>query len=554
MRPLFRDPYVWLLVLLALAVRLVGIDDPWSTRIWEGEFGGYATGAPATNLAQHGFWSTGGVPLEWRVTAADGSNFDHYYLNHPPTYMWLAGLFVWLFGTVEWGLRLLPVLLSTLACVAGYAFARRFAGERAARVAGLVWVFAPYGLRDGLQLWTEVPIAAAMALALVAYLRWCERPDRRTTLVMCAWYAVGVSLDWPAHFFGPVIAVHALVLAVRARTWRYLFAPVVLAGVSLVSIAAVWVHFGSQVGFEELTRRFEAASASADGTQLVAVSDATTNPALTLGFWRVQLAGFVHGLTGPGALLFALGAVGVWIARRPRHETLLLLLAGLPGVVYVAAFPGRSANHLFFFTVSLASYATLVGFGAEALARSAQEFFGRSFARAGTFAALAVAFAVAFSGISSHVELRARSADDAMAQLTADPVLRDVLDDERAVIFTPAGFGAWLHFYARAAVVLKPGLTPAEIGGLRATQLPKLPEEARAFVFLDEGGIEHPALQESTRVLFRAALQQLLVALHRFDTPYVIEFTDSLGMAHRYHLFELPTGRAAAEWVPRGAQ
>jgi len=553
MRSLVRDPFVWLLVLAALVVRLVGIDDPWSTRIWAGEFGGYATGAPATNLAQFGFLSTGGVPLEWRVTAADGSTFDHYYLNHPPTYMWLAGLFVWLFGTVEWGLRLLPVLLSTVACVAGYAFARRFAGERAARAAGLVWAFAPYGLRDGLQLWTEVPIAAAMGMALLAYLRWSERPGRRSALVMCAWYAVGVSLDWPAHFFGPVIAVHALVLAVRTRNARHLLAPVLLAGVSLLSIALVWLHFGAWVGFDELARRFEAAASSADGTHLAAASGAADAPALTAAFWRVQWAGFVQGLTWPGALLLVIGACAALLARRPQHEMLLLFLAGLPGLAYVAAFPGRSANHLFFFTVSLASYATLVGFGVDALARGAQEWFGRTFARAGTCAALAASAAIVVVGLGAHATQRARSADDAMAQLTADPVLREVLEDEDAVVFTPAGFGAWLHFYARAAVVLKPGLTPAEVGGLRVTQLPKLADDARAFVFLDEGGIEnHPVLDEATRGLFRAALQQLLVALHRFDTPYVIEFTDSLGMEHRYHLFELPTGRAAAEWRPPG--
>lgn len=549
MRRLATDPFLWILLLAALAVRLVGVDDPWSTRIWAGEFGGYATGAPATNLAQYGFWSTGGVPLEWRVVAADGEVFDQYYLNHPPTYMWFAGLFVWLFGTVEWGLRLLPVLASTAACAAGYVFARRFAGLRAARMAALVWAFAPYGLRDGLQLWTEVPIAALLALALVAYLRWYERGGRRAFVAMCLWYLGAVALDWPAHFFGPVIAVHALGLAIGTRSWRPLRAPLALGALSLLSIAAVWAHFGSVVGFDVLAQRFRDASASADGSHLVEQSGSDTSPVLTWGFWHTQLVGFRVGLTRPGAVLFVVGLAAALLARRPRRETALLLLAGLPGLLYVAAFPGRSANHLFFFTISLACYATLVGVGGEALARAAQQLFGRVVDRAGTAVALVTSLALVLAGLDAHRDLRAHAADDAMARLVSDPVLREILDDEQALIFTPAGFGAWLHFYARSSVVLRPYLTPAELGGLRANWLTRLGEESRAFVFLDEGGIDnHPALPAENRAVFRSMLDQLELFLARYDEPHVIEFTDNLGMQHRYQMFELPTGEAARSW------
>ncbi|QDU85314.1 hypothetical protein Pla163_24420 [Planctomycetes bacterium Pla163] len=552
MRRLFADPFVWLLLVVALAVRLIGVDDPWSSRIWEGEFGAYATGGPATNLAQFGFLSTGGVPLEWRVVTEGGGVFEQHYLNHPPTYMWLAGLFVWLFGAVEWGLRLLPILTSTLACVAGYAFARRFAGVRAGRVAALVWAFAPYGLRDGLQLWTEVPIAATMALALLCYVRWLERRERRDLVHLCLWYGLACALDWPAFFFGPVIALHALGVARSTHTWRPLLAPAILFGVSVAILAAIWVHFGSVVGFDVLSARFDQALGSADGSDMLALagSDVAVKPQLNAAFWSVQLHGFVVGITPPGFVLGLLGLVLAALSRRPRREIGLLLLAGLPGLVYVAAFPGRSANHLFFFTISLASYATLVGMGAEGLARGAQVLLGDIARRAGTVVALACSAAIVVAGLQQHLELRAVSADDALGQLTADPYMVDLLADEQALIVTPAGLGAWLPFYARGQVVLMPDLSPVVIGGLRVRWLTQLADERRAVVFLDEGSVHHPSLPESHREAFAAALDALIVGLERFGEPHVIEFTDSLGMEHRFSVHELPTGEAARSFSP----
>lgn len=552
MRALLTDPFVWLLLVVALAVRLIGVDDSWSSRIWEGEFGAFATGGPATNLAQLGFLSTGGVPLEWRVVTESGGVFEQHYLNHPPTYMWFAGLFVWIFGAVEWGLRLLPILTSTFACAAGYAFARRFAGVRAARVAALVWAFAPYGLRDGLQLWTEVPIAATMAMALLSYVRWLERRERRDLVQLCLWYGLACTLDWPAFFFGPVIALHAIGVARSARTWRPLRAPLILFGVSVAILLAIWIHFGSVVGFETLSARFGQALGSADGSDMLALAgaDAIVRPQLSPAFWSVQLNGFVQGITPPGFVLAVLGLLLATLSRRPRREIGLLLLAGLPGLVYVAAFPGRSANHLFFFTISLGCYATLVGMGAEGLARGAQVLFGDLSRRAGTVVALACSVAIVVAGFGQHLELRSVSADDALARLTADAYLAELLADDQALIVTPAGLGAWLPFYARGPVVLMPELSPEVVGGLRVRWLTQLADERRAVVILDQGAVNHPSLPESHRASFSAALEALIVGLERFGEPHVIEFTDSLGMEQRFSVHELPTGEAARTFVP----
>jgi 4-amino-4-deoxy-L-arabinose transferase-like glycosyltransferase len=542
---LWRSPrgFVSFVVSVAIVLRLVGIDDPWSMHHWNGEFGAFATGTPARNFLEHGFLETFGVPFTTRVELADGSLLHWYYLHHPPTYMWFAGAFLWLFGPVEWGLRLLAVLGSTAAAVAGYAFARRVVGERAARVAACVWIAAPYGLRDGMQLWTEVPIAGTAAMTLLAYLAWLAEPNRKRLVHLCLWYAGGAALDWPAHFYGPVIALHAGALAWRRRERGLLVAPLALFGTSLAVVAAVGAHFAAVVGRDELVRDFQAAFGSAAGAAHASWFDA----AFARGFLVHQWHAFVDALTLPGALLLGVGLVALPIARRPWHETLLVALALPPGVVYVFAFPGRSANHLFFMAVALPALGAFVGAGAEAFARVCES----ARRRAGAAVAALCAGCVLVVGAAAQFELRAATNDGLARRLAQHPSVADAIGDPEALVIAPPGRGAWLGFHARAPVLVEP-LAAADLAGLVTTRLARLEPQRRAFVLADLSAAEHPLLPDDLREPLRQWALEFDAAARVYGRAEVIELVDDFGTATKFGLYRLPTGGVPlAEEPPR---
>jgi hypothetical protein len=546
---LWRSPrgFAFLVVLVALALRLVGIDDAWSMHAWSGEFGAFATGTPARNFLEHGFLETAGVPFTTRVELADGSLLHWYYVNHPPTYMWFAGAFLWLFGPVEWGLRLLAVLGSTAAAVAGYLFARRVVGERAARVAACVWIAAPYGLRDGLQLWTEVPIAGTAAMTLLAYLAWLSEPTRRRLAHLCLWYAAGAALDWPAHFYGPVFALHAGVLAWRRKERALLAAPLALFATSLIVVAAIGAHFVAVVGRDELLRDFQAAFGSAAGASHTSWFDAAFAPSFLVHQWR----GFVEALTLPGTLLFVVGLGALPLARRPWHETALVVLALVPGLVYVFAFPGRSANHLFFMAVALPALAAFVGAGAEACARAVAECVPRRGVVAGSAAALLCGALVLLVGAHAQHTLRSTTNDGLARRLAEHPSVAAAIADRRAFVIAPPGRGAWLGFHARAAVLVGP-LAPGDLTDLVTHRLVRLEPERRAFVLADLSAAEHPLLPDEMREPLRQWAVEFDAAARALGRAEIFELVDDFGVTSRFGLYRFPTGGVPlAEEPPR---
>jgi 4-amino-4-deoxy-L-arabinose transferase-like glycosyltransferase len=538
------------IVALALALRLWGVADAWSTHEWSGEFGAYATGTPARNFLEHGFLDSFGVPVQTRIELADGSVLRQYYLHHPPTYMWFAGLFLWLFGPVEWGLRLLAVFGSTAAAVAGYWFARRAVGERAALVGACVWIAAPYGLRDGLQLWTEVPIAGTSAMALLAYLRWLDGRERRRLVELCLWYGAGCALDWPAHFYGPVFALHALALAAARRDRGLLVAPLALFATSLASIAAVGLHFLLVVGRERLAHDFEQALGSASGAGEQSWWRSVTAP----GFLAHQVDGWWHALTTPGVLLLLVGLAALPFVRRPARERSLLALALLPGAIYVLLFPGRSANHLFFLSISLPAFGALVGLGAESLARGLQGLAGavratRSLRHVEVACAGLAALAVVVAGIATHAHFRARTADDLLRRLVNEPALAEVLADPRAVVLAQPGRGAWLGFHSRAPVWMRM-ISATQLPALVESELTRLEPDRRAYVFVDLTAWQHPLLPEEQREHFRAATLDFEAAVASISEATVFEIVDDMGLTSRFGLYRLPTGGTPLEGPP----
>jgi hypothetical protein len=310
-------------------------------------------------------------------------------------------------------------------------------------------------------------------------------------------------------------------------------APLALFATSLAVVAAVGVHFAAVVGRDELVRDFQAAFGSAAGAAHASWFDA----AFARGFLVHQWHAFVDALTLPGALLFGAGLVALPLARRPWHEALLVALALLPGVAYVVAFPGRSANHLFFMAVALPALGAFVGAGAEALARVG----GTAHRRAGSAIAALCGVGVLVVGAAAQFELRATTNDGLARRLAAHPSVADAIGDPEALVIAPPGRGAWLGFHARAPVLVEP-LAAADLQSLVTSRLARLEPERRAFVLADLSAAEHPLLPDELREPLRRWALEFDAAARVYGRAEIFELVDDFGTTTRFGLYRLPTG------------
>ena len=62
-----------LCLLLALVLRLPGMNEPWSGKGFNAGIGGWTTGECARNFVENGFFEAGLLPNRWRVELADGT-------------------------------------------------------------------------------------------------------------------------------------------------------------------------------------------------------------------------------------------------------------------------------------------------------------------------------------------------------------------------------------------------------------------------------------------------------------------------------------------------
>jgi len=141
------------------------------------------------------------------------------WLEKPPLYYWQAMAAYGSFGVSDWAARLPSVLDATLLVFAAYWFLRRFRSGCAldgalmlATSAGLV------GYARAAS--TDMPLAAAFSIAMLAWFAWFESGHRSLLLLFYAALALGMLAKGPvAPFLGALVIV---AFAATQKSWRIL--------------------------------------------------------------------------------------------------------------------------------------------------------------------------------------------------------------------------------------------------------------------------------------------------------------------------------------------
>lgn len=506
---------VALVLVLALGLRLLGVDDPWTTApSYRGLFGGYALGGPASDFADHGVWESGGLPYRWRLRYADGSVHHELYKHHPALWFWVSGWSLAAFGLHEWALRLPALLFSLFAVGATIALCARLFDRRLALVAGIVVAVVPFGARDGIQPCTEGPLVGLLAMAVFEYVGWL-RSGSRAALVRSALWVLGAALlDWPAHLLLPGLVAHAWWHR-RRDPVRVRLAPLgAYAAASLTAILLHAAHTTLLSGAEHVSGDLRATLASRMRMPAgVAYAD----------FAAIQGRAFLANVGRVFAALCALGALVLLAARHrrdPARSALWPLL--LPGLGYVVLFPTWSTTHHYFQMLALPWIAGCAALGARAIGVTVRRFAPRA---ATPLVALVVALGALESGRESVQQWRRlRSAE--IAELVSEPWLAPLLADPDAVVLTHQGRGMLLPFYARAPVITQVN-GAALLQQHLADDLARVEPGRRAVFVLDE--------QYGQLLPDYGALEQLLSSVASASARHVAR-------RGSYRLYELPTG------------
>lgn len=528
-RSVVRPPWWAFVLVLAIAVRLFSVGEPWSPdqRDFHGLFGGFATGGPATDLAQRGLWESGGMPYQWRVDLADGTAATRWYMHHPPAYMLISAAVIQWLGVHADALRLVALVFSLFSIFAAYRFARVFADERTARVVAFLMAVVPYSARDGMQVWTEAAIAGTTCFVIAYGVRWMDG-GRRRDLVSCGvWLALGALLDWPAHFVLPGLALYALVRCARGVPWRRFWWAWMLPALSIVLLGAHKLHMVAVAGSE-------GALEDSDGTLAYVMG---WGPYANAEFFRTQLRFQVLGFTRPVLVLAAIGLlVSLVPTRRGRSRRVrgvVVWLGLLPGLWYVLLFPGRSNNHDFFMLVSAPAVCLAAAVGALALVDAVARCLrrtGRGEAVAATTLGVLMAGVALLSTLVVLVQWR-RFASDELPRLASQPWLAPILQDESAVVVTHMSRAALLPFYSRAPVVYGTDGVGALEGFLAGIVDRVEPERRAVFLFDQDIGLTDPRMHP------------VLARLQTFEraTEHVVDIGKG---PQSFWLVELPTGGA----------
>jgi hypothetical protein len=187
---------------------------------------------------------------------------EHLLLTYP-----VASPIIWLTGNAVLAYNVLFLVAMPLNGIAAFALGRELTGSNAAAfIAGLAFAFAPY---QSVHLsHVQLMLSFGMPLSLLGLHRYL-RTGRRSALV---WFGVGWFCALLANsallFFFPLLVLLIVIWFVRAREWRRLIAPAVVAVLgTLPLVPLLWGYYVRQraYGFTRVLNEIQSFSADLVG-------------------------------------------------------------------------------------------------------------------------------------------------------------------------------------------------------------------------------------------------------------------------------------------------
>ena len=203
-------------------------------------------GAVARNFVREGM-DIRRPRIDWR---GEGPGFAEMEF---PIIPWAMASLYRLFGVQEIYGRLISYVFGLLTLLVFFALARRLLPEAGALFASGLFVLAPLSVRVANAIQPESAMLFFYIAAVLAFLRWQEKETWTRWLAALLAAAAAILIKIPAAHIGVLFVL----LIVRARGWKGLFRPPVLAFGFLALLPAtlwyvhahrLWLEFGNSLG------------------------------------------------------------------------------------------------------------------------------------------------------------------------------------------------------------------------------------------------------------------------------------------------------------------
>ena len=223
--------------------------------------------------------------------------------------------------------RCITVAFSLVAIPLAWCIGRRFGTVTAVAAALLIAFFPPF-VANSSYATPDMPLTCLMLAAILASMRYLERPTVVRLAIASAAVGVGVTIKYPAAIAGAIVGTVVVTVMVRSRDWRrgvrhVLLSPVFFLGTVFVVSHALITDF------------------SAVRYQLQHQRGSDHLGAEALG-WPGNLAYYAKDYASwAGIVLLALTAVGVWYCVRERAVHALPLLLGVVYWIALSTVPAH---------------------------------------------------------------------------------------------------------------------------------------------------------------------------------------------------------------------
>ncbi len=468
-----RRQEVWVIILLALAVRLVAINAPYTSVHWIKQL---QIAPIANNFYEHGY------NILWPETdySADRPGLIEIEFQ---LVTFLTALLYPIFGVHEWVGRAVTILFSLGSMVLLYALLRRYLGDRPAAFGLLFFAFAPSNWYFSRVLMSE-PLMIFFSIALVYWFSlWLGVPESEPAPRPAAHYFMLALLCGALAFLvklpALLLVLPLLFIAYQRYGWRLFRQPLLylFAVLAILPAAAYYYHAKVNIGAHYFT-----VGVGFGGGMWSSLDDF-----LRPGNYSLMLNRLLKDhLTAVGLVLLPLGVLA-YDNGRFRWNLFHVWMGAV--LLYIVVVFGGNLRQTYYQLPLLLPAAGLIGLGWDRISRMA----GVS---RWTVPVLAILFLVlAAWGVQPFYE-QGEPIIEAAAQLDAiDPA-------KQPVIIFPPGYGC-LYYFERSGWVGREGfgkptnqVAPEDVPGPQYVES-RIKRGARWAAYFDsEGPGARPDLQE----------------------------------------------------------
>lgn len=163
------------------------------------------------------------------------------YFSKPPLLAWIIAATTSLCGDGEQCVRLPAVLIHLVTAVLVFCIGRRLYSDAVGFWSGLAFASLPaVSLSSGI-ISTDVPLLAAWALALLAFIGLLERPSSRDALLLALALGLGLNAKYAMAYFVPCAAIYVMATpGATARLSLPHLALALLGGLTLIVPNVLW--------------------------------------------------------------------------------------------------------------------------------------------------------------------------------------------------------------------------------------------------------------------------------------------------------------------------